>query len=684
MFFALSACSGSDATTDGDETIDGDAATDGDSDEPLDGDVLVDGDVTCQQGLIHSQDGTTVLFDYSKKAAMYDAPYPNDWFRSNDGYIRMPGFLNPRNNSLIEDYLALVETELDGFSPNAPVYFRFDAALDPASLPQDPEASLAEDSALMIVNVDEDSPEYGRRTPVEWSFTEEGTDFQPGMLLAIAPMSGFPLLPGTTYAVLVMDTVLDLNGDALGLPATLADILSGCGDQKLADIFYPLLKEQLSQGVPSDLSRVRAATVFTTSSPVEELQTIRDYVASEYPGGNLEGELIECHLKKMENDVRVWWFEGRYLSPNFQSGDAPYANEGGEILFDPETGEPIVQKMEELQFSLAIPDGPMPESGWPVAMISHGTGGDYDLWVRGNRRTILQEAGIAGLGIAQPLHGERGNFLADTLLEMYSFNFLNPGAARSNFRQSAIDTFALTAFLKSGKFVIDKSVCTDWPSADKYDGPDVIRFDPERIYFHGHSQGGLTGSLAAAVEQDVKAWVLSGAGGKMTLTIMERKNPDILGLVEAMVGVPSSELHEYHPLFMLIQTLVDITDPVNYAPQWLIYPPTGLAQNLMVTTGFLDPYTPKSTAAALAVAARLPLIEPVAESVEGLDILGLSAFSRPASRTIRGPDGHYATAGFCQYPKGDHFPIFDDDDAIQMYQEFLRSAAYGDVPVLGY
>lgn len=685
LLLSLSACgdSGSSQEPGDGDTPDGDTPDgDSDGDEP-DGDE--DGDepdpeVTCKPGAVSPLEGTSAFFAFG--ASMFDAPYPNDAFRGREGFIALPGFPNPRNNSLIAQYIKLVEGTLDGFSLNAPVFFRFDAALDLESLPADAAASLEDTSSLMIVNVDPRSPEFGRRTPLEWVFTEEEGSFQPAMLLAVAPMSGFPLLPDTRYAALVTGAARDVNGAQLGRPEALAQILSGCDDSALGDVYHPLLMAQLlDDGIPAD---IRAATVFTTGTPALELQHIRDYIASEYPEGEIQGEITSCGFSVSESNARVWWFEGRYTSPNLQKGEAPYAKNGGEILFDPDSGQPVVQRMEELVFSLFVPEGDMPESGWPVVMIAHGTGGDYTSGVRSSIRVTLQDAGLAGIGIDQPLHGERGGFLADTLLEMYSFNFLNPGAARSNFRQSSVDTFALTTFLRSGRFVIDRNQCSDWPASTRYKGPDIIRFDPERIYFHGHSHGGLTGAMAAAVEPDVGAWVISGAGGKMALTIMERRDPDILGLVEAMVGVPASELHPHHPLLMLIQTLVDITDPINYAPQWLRYPSDGRARHLMVTTGLKDPYTPRSTAEALAVAAGLPLLEPVAEAVEGLDILGISPFPRPASENVQGPDGHPVTAGFCQYPNAGHFPIFNDQDAIQLYQEFLRSAAYDGIPVLGY
>jgi len=227
-------------------------------------------------------------------------------------------------------------------------------------------------------------------------------------------------------------------------------------------------------------------------------------------------------------------------------------------------------------------------------------------------------------------------------------------------------------------------MCDSWPADNQYAGPDEIKFDTSKIMFHGHSHGGLTGSIAAAYVDDVIAWVISGAGGRLGITIMERENPDIISLVNDIVGAPKEELQLHHPLIALLQWMTDITDPINYAPYWIERPYSGHARNVMLTTGFLDPYTPKNTAAALTTAAHIPLLKPVSESVKGLDMLGLEVYERPTSDNVSGPDGETATAGFCQYPTAGHFPIFDDEDAVKLYQEFFRSVVFDGTAVLGY
>src|SRR5207253_8708948 len=119
------------------------------------------------------------------------------------------------------------------------------------------------------------------------------------------------------------------------------------------------------------------------------------------------------------------------------------------------------------------------------------------------------------------------------------FNLNNLPAARDNVKQGAADDFQLVRLVE--KLSVDKAPQTGRP----------IRFDPKRIYFVGHSQGGLTGPLFLAAEPKVPAGVLSGAGSVLILSLLNKKQPnDIAGLVEAiLMETPLPE----HPMLNLLQ-----------------------------------------------------------------------------------------------------------------------------------
>jgi hypothetical protein len=73
------------------------------------------------------------------------------------------------------------------------------------------------------------------------------------------------------------------------------------------------------------------------------------------------------------------------------------------------TGTPVVQRLNEIYFTLVLPSGAAPQGGWPVAIYGHGTGSSKD--DRGgvlNVAAAMAEHGIATVGINVVGHGFGG------------------------------------------------------------------------------------------------------------------------------------------------------------------------------------------------------------------------------------------------------------------------------------
>jgi hypothetical protein len=259
-------------------------------------------------------------------------------------------------------------------------------------------------------------------------------------------------------------------------------------------------------------------------------------------------------------------------------------------------------------------------------------------------------------------------------VELMSFNYFNAPAARTNLRQSAVDTFTLTRLVREGLRV---------PAIVSPTGADIC-FDGNRVSFFGHSHGGLTGAMAAAFESDIPTWVLSGAGGGLSITLMERKDfADFEELIRLFLylGDNDEALSEMHPVVGLIQSLVDITDPLNYAPHWLELTSHSPAAHVLATSGEHDLATHHRTAAAMAVAAKVPPVEPVVIDIPATDWGELASVAAPVSANVSD-----RTAGFLQWradgEDDSHWVIFRRPEAIHASMRFLESAAYGTVPVI--
>lgn len=587
-----------------------------------------------------SYDGATPMMDGD---GFFDRPFPSD-SRMIDGHPDLSEFPEHDSNALIQSYL-LVATQLDGWGNNSPLYVRFEDELDTSLLPS-PDDSLAATSPIWLVDVDTASPHYGERVPVQTKWTPEETNYQPGNLLAIAPVWGFPLRPKTTYALVLFPPLARPGAMPFGWT--------------LDKDWAPLTDLLLAQDV--DLDTVAAATIFTTQDPVAETARVAKAIHEEISFPPTEPEL-SFFVERL--DYTAW--QGHVTVPVWQWGDRPYHDTGGGFAYD-EDGTPLIHNWERVRFTLTIPDGEMPAAGWPVVLYSHGTGGDDTSFISSGDRWDEGQAmaadGVAMIGISQPLHADRGT--PDTNVELDSFNYFNPDAGRTNFRQGALDQVYLAQWLASGV---------------ELDGG--VRFDPARVAFFGHSQGGLVGAIAAPfMANDLVGAGFSGTGGGLAMTIVLRKDPlDIADLLSVVLDFDEGEVVDiFHPAVGLVQLFTEVTDPLNYGSWWFAEDGGfgGRPLPIEMTEGLNDQATPSPCTEALAAAGRVPIVGEPATDPDGLRLRGLGPIDLPTSYNATDWTGAAITAGLGQYPDQDHYAIYQDNQARALYADFLISALDGD------
>lgn len=625
----------------------------------------------------------------------FDFPWPSDARLLPGGNPDMARFPNPYEVDILDLYLESLETDVFGFGNNSPAYFRMDGPINVSRLPVTVRDGGGEDCPLLIVNIDPNSPQYLKKLPAQAYFFQEETSYNPPNLLAVAPAWGFPMSGGEAWAVVVLRELRGADGNLLTAPAGLTRLRGGAptGDPALDDLvplYDPLWVALAALGI--DAERVAAATVFTPQDPVGDMYHIRQYLL-EQPAPALDDlvyipEEPQLEAKQEEEafyedrygdkfslraPIRPYHlFEGHYQGLNFQAGEPPFTEEGGQIEFDAE-GDPIVQYRENLRFALAVPKGDPPPGGWPLIFFAHGTGGDYKNFIYSSGYSqidTLVSRGMAVMGIDEPLHGPRAP--AGTDEDLSSFNFFNPDAARSNFRQAAIDVFQEVQFARNHLAI----------SAALSPTGQAITFNPERMAFMGHSHGGLSGSLLLPFESDLRGVMLSGAGGGLSLTILYRKDyVDFEELFRTLLYMEDDEvLNTSHPVMGLVQTLVDITDPINYAPLFVHRPwPGENPRNYLQSEGFWDAATPPITTEVMVVAAGIPILAPMGRSIEGLDYLGIPVVSSPLQGNFGGGN---VTAALTQYPEHGHSAMFRDVDGAELSGTFLQSAVSEEVPSL--
>lgn len=625
-----------------------------------------------------------------------DLPWPNDLRRETDGTVRFVGMFNPVGITTIRDYLEATRGLLDGFSPVASGYFRFDGDVDPATLPVSPPESTKHDSAVQLIDIDRASPEYGRRRMVQTYFRSqpgpEGSYWLPHTLAAM-PAQGYPLRPRTRYAMVVTKRIRAPGGVEIGPSQQLQQVL---GLAKVTDATRAakasaaeIVRELDQNGIAADY--IVSLTWFRTNDPTADTYKVADWTKKNFPAPEIDPTTWKRADILAEGDV----YEAVYgPAPDFQAGNIPFVNpqDGGSFSFD-EMGNPIVQRTFTMRMSLVVPFAsrcPMPADGYPIVLYAHGTGGDYRSVVSESRPIGRSLAGqcIASMGVDQIFHGTRPGAppLTDPnrigQIQTLFFNFANPLAARTNGRQSAIDVVQ-----QARLFTVTKQTV---PFTLSRSGKEV-RFDPTRVIFIGHSQGGVNGPMFLAADDTARGGVLSGTGADIRIALLEKTkpSPSVAQAVRLVLGLSKGdfddELNVFHPILNLAQTLIDPTDPYLYMRNIITEPRPGFAPKSIYQTegvdseGVGDHYAPPHGIELAAVALGLPVQAPTVHPIVEAAWSGLGEIEVPADGLYGNLAGGKATGLLAQFPSAEgsdgHFVLFDVPSANRQAAIFCKNLA---------
>ncbi len=601
-----------------------------------------------EEGLTSTISGLYNLSSGTDKG-FYAVPYPNELRRKADGTIDT-GKLAEGQTALIKIYFdEIAKNDSGGFPLNGAVHFRFDGVIATRCLPATAADTVKPGASVSLVNIDKASAAYGKAVPLETQFSAKAGIFVGANALAVLPVPGFVLQPGTLYAALLTDGLCDEAGAPILPAADFRKLLASAAPADTAltaahATYAPLRAYLDSKG----LTGVISAAIFRTGKPTELAQKLRKVVHGlSMPAA----EGVEVAI----DGVNYYELRGTYKAPNFQSGTQPFMNlaDGGSIKTDA-SGNPVVAFTETMRFALSVPkEGTMPAAGWPVVLYAHGTGGSYRTFIINDTAEKLAAvkdsagkalANIAVVGIDQNLHGPRGGGI--NAPELTFFNFQNPAASVHNVVQAGADNYSLLRMVRGFSATeIPWSKKSNKTGTVKFHPP--LKFDPQKIYFMGHSQGGLTGPVALAYEPEIKAAVMSGAGGGAIYSLLEKTAPTpIITILEVALG---EKADPFHPLLSMIQGLLEPAEPLNYAPLMITSPPAGRAPlHLLLTEGLVDHYTPNSTTEALAVAAGVPQVGKVLKKVPGLELAGLKPAAGPVSGNLTA-GGKAVTGGLVQY-----------------------------------
>jgi predicted esterase len=365
-------------------------------------------------------------------------------------------------------------------------------------------------------------------------------------------------------------------------------------------------------------------------------------------------------------------YQGTISLPVFQQGTPPYLDpqDGGGIALASDGTARIVRN-ESVCLSLAVPQGTPPAAGWPLVVYSHGTGGSYrsavELGLAQDYATGMASGGatlpMATLGYDGILHGTRSGGSTQDVGQLV-YNFLSPRAARDNALQAASDLLAI-------------------PRALAGLAAQSIPIDRAHLALYGHSQGGNAASLALDFQAGYGAGVMSGTGGTLIFTILQKSQPvNAAAVLPFLLGEISVD--PVDPVLNLMQMYFERSDSVNFARHLFIEPYPGVVpHHALHVYGTNDSYAPIETQRRYAEAASLPVAIPLVDDY--LKDYGMTAIAAPVKANQTFGSLGMITAAQIQYqPSGydGHFVSTQNPSARTAIQRFLVTSMRDDAPTV--
>ena len=489
--------------------------------------------------------GVHPLFDYRLAA---QGPFPSDLFTiadptQNTGRrIDLPKPDCALRRSDCED-LDIVNT-LDGFNLLPRLSIPFDGAIDP---------STANSQTIFLISLGSTLPNGtagGKTVGINRMVWDPATN-------TLHAEADELLDQHTRYVLIVTNGLHDAHGNPVEPSEAFQRFrrelnFGHTNDRDLKDYRKALLDAlEAADAIGIHEQNIVSASVFTTQSSTATLEKIRDQIKSTTPSTadfnlGFDGSRtvfplesvtgitfnqqtgvapatasptpLNISLLRIRPGAIAEVAFGKYLSPEYMVHPDDYIP-----AVATRSGAAVVQRMNEVYFNLFIPAGPAPASGWPVAIFGHGSGTNK------NNQSLEVAATMASHGIATIAINMYGNGFgplgtltvnrtsgAPVILsaggrsvDQNHDNVIAEGEGRSaapprtilSSRDAAQQTIAdymqLVRVIESGMDV---------------DGEGTTDLDPSRIYYLGHSLGGMWGTIFLAIEPSVRAGVLNSVG----------------------------------------------------------------------------------------------------------------------------------------------------------------------------
>lgn len=635
----------------------------------------------------------TPRFDVA--GGFWDAPFPSD-HRVDEVSRRVDvaGFPNPDGTPIVSALVGLLDDRVQGWSITGAMYLPLDGVPAVDGLP-DLAGSVAPDATVFLVDVDAESPEAGRRFPIEVSLRESASPYGPAVAIAALPPPGLALPTRRRLALVVRRALLDRDGVPLGRSEALTALFDGAAPagwrDDVAAQYLDAIEVLRAQGV--DTTEVAGLSVFTTGRPTRDWDPLLN--AARAAGGMRLLAAPAFVSTEVADDYCL--YQTRVDVPVFQVGEPPYTETGGAIAYD-EDGVPVVQERQQARMWITVPRvATVDDARRTVVFVRTGAGGDRPLVDRGPRDAngtaaplsgyagVFARAGWAAVQIDGPLGGEFRN--PGGLDEQFAlFNVANPAALEGNLKQTALELALIPDLLERVNFLSNgcPGLVTDVRKP--------IRFDTDQLVLFGHSMGATVAPVAAWLEPRYGALLLSGAGGSWIENVIHKQSP-IPARPAAAAMLREDDVDRLHPALTLLQWAGEPVDAAVYAAD-LVRAPWESARHVLMVQGVVDTYIPPPVANALSLPLGLDLAGPsldVPHAEPGRDLVSMLPWTGGTTRTLpaglnRGDDLRGVTALVTQVAEDGvedgHEVVFQRADVRGPVRCFLQGLAADDRPLV--
>jgi hypothetical protein len=573
---------------------------------------------------------------------------------------------------------------LDGFGLAAPLSAPFSGVLDPATIQGTAGGSAVPRFFLLDVQ-DLGAPSAAdfaaRLVPTEMTVAQSGSALVFPFRRVLALRALAPLQPAHRYAMVATSCIADAEGRGMRADDAFAALRDGAAlDPRLESTrtdVEPVLAYLEDDAVGLDRGSVALATVFTTQSiyedqlamaedllarPAADLTVTRSYDATD-GAGNLNPDLLADYpgLAEKLADLPLgdYHFEalgtiavGTFPAPAYLTSD--------ELLNRDAAGRPVPLRDDMLEFLVVLP-APDP---------AHGIAPPYRTVVYQHAFTTCKETmialadtfarfGIALVGIDMVMHGSRhpdgpGGCTLDAAAFFDTSNFVRTA---DRVRQSVSDILAFVRALHDG------APLDVLPAPDGDGLPDL---DLTRLAMGGQSMGASVEMNVLALTPLLGAGLVNVGGGVFT-------NLMLAGMVDDQNHMTLPDLELTHVAMALgAQTSAEKADPIHYGRR-LLHDPLTVAGSPIDTKQILyqeavdETVLPNISTELTARAMGIPLVQPVAEAIDGL-----TTVASPVEGNL--PGG--GTAGLFQFVGVEHEFLLASDDPSKMRAGQLQAAIF--------